>query len=215
MLVFYSGGVIRELRYRALIRIRTSWACSGGRFEHRVTLGQPRTAALRASGRPPAGFRGLRRGTHYRQERRETSQDARWGQPPRPLQTLPGQSHVGDDGTRQPQLGVGGQYQPGPTVGLLWVAHPRRGPAQGLFHEAYRVFEVEPATVRPPDEVEIRLALPAPPKPQLLRLASLPGQLAHLDQDHGALHHGCPLAPVALAYASGLRVQTAPRPDAH
>src|SRR5215203_6657311 len=95
------------------------------------------------------------------------------------------------------------------------MAHPRRRPAQGLFHEAYRVFDVEPATVRLPEQVEVHLTLSVPPLPQLLRLAGLPRQLAHLDQDHGTLHHGCPLAPVTLAYPPGLRVQSRPTPDAH
>jgi hypothetical protein len=95
-----------------------------------------RAAALRASGRPPAGFRGLRRGTHNSQECRKTPQDAGRGQPPRSLRTLQRQSCVGDDGARQPELGVGGQDQPGPSVGLLGMTHPRHRPAQGLFHEA-------------------------------------------------------------------------------
>jgi hypothetical protein len=63
-LVFSAGEVIREQRERARSRIRTSWACSGGRSERRVMLGQPRAAALRTPGRPAARFRRLRRGAY-------------------------------------------------------------------------------------------------------------------------------------------------------
>jgi len=136
---------------RARNRIWTSEAYSGGRFECRMTLGWPRAAALRAPRRPSAGIRGLRWSSHDRQESPKTPQDAGRGQSPRLLRTFPGQSRIGDDGTRQSKLGVGGQDQPAPTVGLLGVAHPRCRPSQSLFHKAYGVFEVEPATVCLPE----------------------------------------------------------------
>src|SRR3712207_3704284 len=77
------------------------------------------------------------------------------------------------------------------------------------------MFEVEPAAVCLPEDVEICIALPAPPQPELLGLAGLPGELANLHQDHGAAHDGRPFAPVALSYAPGLRVQPRPRPNTH
>src|SRR5215204_5532536 len=184
---------------------------SSGFLERRIALGRPRAAAPRASGRSPTGFRRLRWCTHRRQECRKTPQHAGRGQPPGPLRSLPRQPPVGDDGARQPQLRVGGQDQPRPTVGLLGVPEPGSGPTEGLLQEPYGVFEVEPATVCLPEVIEIRIALPAPPQPELLRFAGLLGQLAHLHQDHGAPHDGCPLASVALSYAPGLRVQLRPR----
>jgi hypothetical protein len=180
-----------------------------------MALGRSRAAALRASGGSPAGFRRIRWSAHRRQECCETPQHAGRGQTPGPLRTLPRQPSVGDPDARQPELGVGGQDQPGPPVGLFGVSEPRSGPAQGLLQEADSVFEVEPAAVRLPEEVEIRLALPAPPQSQLLGLAGLPGQLAHLDQDHIGSHDGRSLAPVALPYAPGLGVQPQQAPDAH
>jgi hypothetical protein len=161
-----------------------------------------RAAALRASGRPPAGFRGLRRGTHNSQECRKTPQDAGRGQSPRSLRTLQRQSCVGDDGARQPELGVGGQDQPGPSVGLLGMTHPRHRPAQGLFHEAIACSRSNLREYAL--QMRSRSASSAPPQPELLGFAGLPAQLAHLDQDHAAPHHGRPFATVALGYPPGL-----------
>jgi hypothetical protein len=38
----------------------------------------------------------------------------------------------------QAELGVGGQDQPGPPVGLVGVAQPGPGPAEGLLEEPLR-----------------------------------------------------------------------------
>ena len=110
-----------------------SWARSGGRFERRMALGRPRAAALRAAGGSPAGFWGLRRGAHDRQECGETPQDTRRGQPSRLLRSLPRQPPVCDDAARQSQLRVGQEDQPGPTVGLLGVPESGSGPAEVCF----------------------------------------------------------------------------------
>ena len=147
---------------------------SSGFLERRIALGRPRAAAPRASGGSPTGFRRLRWCTHRRQECRKTPQHAGRGQPPGPLRSLPRQPPVGDDGPRQSQLRVGGQDQPGPTVGLLGVPEPGSGPTEGLLEEPYGVFEVEPAAVCLPEQIEIGIALPAPPQPQLLRFACVP-----------------------------------------
>src|SRR5918995_2681700 len=199
---------MRELRKPARSRILTSWACSGGRFERRVTLGRSRAAALRASRGSTTGFRGLRRGAYDRQECRETPQDAGRSQPPGPLRSLPGQPSVGNPDARQPELGIGGHDQPGPPVGLLGKSEPGSTPAQGLLHEAYSVIEVEPAAVRLPDEIEVRLPLPAPPQPQLLGLAGLPrvAKLVYLSQ---FLFCGLPsVAPYCAR--GGIRVVSTP-----
>src|SRR5215210_8372962 len=177
-----------------------------------MAFGRPRAAAFRSPGRSPAGFRRLRLSAHNRQECRETPQHAGRSQPPGPLRSLPRQPPVCDDAARHSQLRVAQEHQPGPTVGLLGVPESGSGPAEGLLHEAYRVFEVEPAAVCLPEEVEICIALPAPPQPELLRLAGLPGQLANLHHDHGAPHDGRPFAPVSLSYAPRLWVQPRPRP---
>lgn len=58
---------------------------------------------------------------------------------------LPGESMVGSDRAGQPELGVHGQDQQGPSVCCGWVAQHRSGPAQGLFDHAEGVLEVEAA----------------------------------------------------------------------
>src|SRR5918999_3142340 len=65
------------------------------------------------------------------------------------------------------------------------------------------------------EEVHVRLLVAREPKPQRLRLAGLAGELTHLDQDDRAPHDGRPLAPVALAYAPRLGMQTRPSPHPH
>src|SRR5215213_10867313 len=69
-------GYQKNCAKRARNWIRASRACSGGRFERRMTFGRPRAAALRTPGRPSAGFRWLRWSAHGCQKRRETSEDA-------------------------------------------------------------------------------------------------------------------------------------------
>ena len=94
-----------------------------------------------------------------------------------------------------------------PAVRLLRVPNPGRGPPERLFEEVYRVLQVKPPDVGSPQEVEVRFAFSVPPKPQLLRLAALSGELSYLlHQDYGASHNWRPLAPVALCYASDLGV---------
>jgi hypothetical protein len=109
----------------------------------------------------------------------------------RPLRSLPGRVVSRQRRWHAPAsaLGIGGhntsQVQRGRPAR---VAHPRRRPAQGLFHEAYLVCVRGRTCGSTPSRGarEVRLALPAPPQPELLGLAGLPGQLAHLDQDHSA-----------------------------
>jgi hypothetical protein len=71
--------------------------------------------------------------------------------------SLPRQPLVAGELAGQAELGVGGQHQPGPAVGLFGMARPRRRPTQGLLGEPDRVLQVEPADVRPPGKVQIQL----------------------------------------------------------
>jgi hypothetical protein len=48
---------------------------------------------------------------------------------------------VADEFAGQPKLGVAGQHQPGPAVGLGGVPQPWGGPAQGLLGEADGVLD--------------------------------------------------------------------------
>ena len=57
--------------------------------------------------------------------------------------------------TGQAQLGVAGQHQPGPPVGLLRMARPRGRPTKGLLTEPNGVFQVEPAHIGPPDQIQV------------------------------------------------------------
>ena len=69
--------------------------------------------------------------------------------------TFPWQPAIGDEWAGQAQLGIGEHHQPGPTVGLLGMAHAWKRPVERLFEETKGMFEVEPADIRAPDPVEV------------------------------------------------------------
>jgi hypothetical protein len=126
-------------RHHRLRRFLESW----------VPLGRSREAAPRAPWRPPAGFRRPpRRRAQKGRKRGETAQSPRRCERARLQRPLPWQAPVGDDGFRETELGVGRDHQPGPPIGLLWVAHPRRRPAQLLLEGSHEVLHVEAAAVR-------------------------------------------------------------------
>jgi hypothetical protein len=66
---------------------------------------------------------------------------------------LPGKPLIGGQAAGEPELGEGGQDEPGPAVGGGRIAEFRAGPAQGLLEEPERVPEVKAAQERLPAQV--------------------------------------------------------------
>ena len=61
---------------------------------------------------------------------------------------LPGKPLIGGQAAGKPELGEGGQDEPGPAVGGGRIAEFRAGPAQGLLEEPECVFEIKAAEER-------------------------------------------------------------------
>jgi len=101
--------------------------CSDGRIAGRRVGSCP----FGPSGRAPIGFWQFR-------ERADKRQHGGKGAP-HPLgderalvqAAFPGGVLVRDHRAGQPELGVGQEHQPGPAIGLLWVAHARGRPGGG------------------------------------------------------------------------------------
>ncbi len=70
---------------------------------------------------------------------------------------LPGQSLVGDQGSGEPKLGVGGGDGPGPPVGLFGGAQSWGGPPEGVLAEPEGVFDIEAAQIGSPAGVRGRI----------------------------------------------------------
>src|SRR5215211_3245232 len=136
---------------------------SGSLLERWVAPGPTGEPSLGPSRGSPAGFRRTRRCAYHRQECCETPKYPARCQSPASLRAFPRQPAIRRTRARQAQLGVGGQDQPRPEVGLLGVAHPRRGPAQSLLEKADGVLQVEPPDVGPPQEVRSGSPLGSPP----------------------------------------------------
>ena len=68
---------------------------------------------------------------------------------------LPRTAQILDEATREAELGMGGDDQPGPAVGGLGSTDLRTGPAQGLLEQPKRVLEIEPAQVGLPPAVHV------------------------------------------------------------
>ena len=68
---------------------------------------------------------------------------------------FPGQSLVGDQGSGEPKLGVGGGDEPGPPVGLVGGAQSWGGPSEGVLAEPEGVLDIEAAQVGSPARVEV------------------------------------------------------------
>jgi hypothetical protein len=111
----------------------------------------------------------------------------------------------------EPELGVGGDDEPGPPIGGR-VAQFRPGPAELLLEEAERVLHVETAQERLPGPVHFISGGGGAggPQPQRLRVPAA-GQAVHLEADEGALDDG-QLAVVVLpgGAAGELLVQPGP-----
>src|SRR5215218_10290856 len=192
---------------------------SGAPLESRVALGLAGEQAFGPPRRPTAGFRRLGGRADVRQKRRNGAMDPDWRKAPRLVAALPRQPQVLHAHARQPELGESGHDQPGPPVGLLRVANPRRRPPHALLEEAEGVLQIETPHIRAPDEIQIRRGSlrPVPPQPQHPRLPSTlaAGQALDLDQDERADHdgQGSPTAPPLVVL--DLRMQLGPRPHAH
>ena len=87
---------------------------------------------------------------------------------------LPGAAQVSGKGPGEEKLGVGGDDDPGPPVGLLGVAELRGGEAEGALEGADSVLDVESREVGAPELVKGEGAGTGVPEPELaVRVASV------------------------------------------
>src|SRR3954453_13012431 len=160
------------------------------------------------AGRAAAGFWHVRGRAECDQELGKRLAHAAWGEHAAggTLRALPGQMHVLDGAAGETQLGVGQEHEPGPTVRLLGLTHPRRGPVERLLTEAIGVLQVEAVDVRAPEHGQIRRPRPAPPQPQPRGKAGLPRQPLDLDQHEGPTDRGqgAPTALLGMVLALGM-----------
>ena len=73
------------------------------------------------------------------------SADACWGEQAWVSVSFPGQAKIVDGAAGEAELGVGGDDEPGPAIGLYGCAHGGGGPAEGVLGEAVGVLDVEAA----------------------------------------------------------------------
>lgn len=138
---------------------------------------------------------------------------AQW--PGRIWRPFPRMAKVTSERDGQAELGVGGNDQPGPAVGLLGGADPGRGPPQGALGEPEGVLGVEAAQVGPPHHVQVRQQprRAAPPQPQRFVRGAAVGKPLDLDADHRARYDLGPLA--AGEVPAGLQTLVQPGPGTH
>lgn len=67
------------------------------------------------------------------------------GEPPGGSGAFPWEAEVVDVGAGESELGVGGDGEPGPSVGLVGGGEGGGGPAEGVLGEPEGVFDVEAA----------------------------------------------------------------------
>src|SRR5271166_4266024 len=125
-----------------------------GGFPHVMAGGR---AAVPGTGRAPgswfAGFRCRCEGGQCAVDVPESLADPGGGQAAGRGGALPGQAEVFGDAAGEPELGQGGQDQPGPPVGGGGVAEPGAGPAEDLLEEPECVFDIETPQERLPAAV--------------------------------------------------------------
>src|SRR5207247_6516698 len=122
------------------------WCVYCGLFADRVAGCWAAVAHAFGSARAgPAGFWRAGRTGGCVVDAGKPAADPAWGQPARLDRFLPWAAQVVSEVSGQTELGVGGQDQPGPPVGLVRMTQPGSGPAQGLLEESEGVFQVEAA----------------------------------------------------------------------
>ena len=102
----------------------------GGLLGRRMAHRESRAAALGPAWRAPRGFRRSSRRAERAQQPRKPAPYPMGRQSRLGSGSLPRQPLVCHDLAGQAQLGIAGQHQPGPPVGLLRVAGPRGGPGR-------------------------------------------------------------------------------------
>lgn len=126
------------------------------------------------------------------------------------------QSAVVDEAAGQPQLGVGGNDEPGPTAGLCGGADAACSPAQRSLDEAKRMLDVKTSQVGAPAQVEVGLTVPRPPQPQRLQRTSRRfGKVLDLDADDAAADDRWQVVTGPPTTAVELRVKHVPRGFPH
>jgi hypothetical protein len=124
---------------------------------------------------------------------------------------FPGAAEVAGEGAGEQELGVGGDDDPHPPVGLLGRADLRGREAEGALQGADGVLDVEPCEVGAPELVQGQGAGAGMPEPELaVRLAAVREPLDG-DVDEGAAQDG-QLAPAGepAAVAVDLGVDAVP-----
>src|ERR1035437_1075266 len=144
---------------------------SGGFLDCWVTGSGWSSGVFWAPGSGSVGFRRTGWCAQGWAESLKPSADARGCELGGVAESFPGQALVVDEPAGQAQLGVGGDDQPGPAVGLVGGLQRWCGPAEGAFDEAEGVLDVEAAQVGTPAEVEVGFARSGPPQPQRLAWA--------------------------------------------
>jgi len=141
----FPAVTLRSSIERPELAIRPLVGWSGGLFDRGVAGAWPGAAAFGASGAGSAGFWWTGWGAQCGGGAPKPSSDAGGGEPAGFEPAFPGQSLVFDQAAGQAQLGVGGEDDPGPEVGLFGGAQTWCGPAQGVLEEPEGVFDVEAA----------------------------------------------------------------------
>src|SRR6266851_7274107 len=132
------------------------WLVSLDGLAHVVAGG--RAAVLRSGRSAGSGSAGFRRAGQTGQclaDVAEPAADPGGGQPAGRAGPLPGQPEVFGESAGQPELGVAGDDDPGPPVGGRRITQLRARPAENLFQEPERVFDIKPAQERLPGAVHL------------------------------------------------------------
>jgi hypothetical protein len=118
---------------------------SGGLFDGWVASSSLGAGAFGASGTGCLRFWWTGWGAQCWLKSAKSPSDAGGGEPAGFALSFPGQAQVVDEAAGQAQLGVGGDDEPGPPVGLFGGAQRWRGPTQGVLDEPEGVLDVEAA----------------------------------------------------------------------